>query len=149
MPAFTHFEKELNFRTLPARIKALTHLGVPYSSDVLQDPEAVALDQARKIVAELLEQAGPEQQAWELTEGVVTTTYKNKKVPLERTQMIAVIAYLQRLGVDLTSDDTADDSADNSASETPDTSVEAPSTEEPPAGDDPPPADPQPLTTDH
>jgi cytochrome c oxidase cbb3-type subunit I/II len=106
MPAYLHFEKELNFKTLPARIKAVGYLGTSYSDEVKQDPEAHAIAQAKKIVSELVVQAGTDQVSWKMNGGLITINYGGKDIPLERTQMIAVIAYMQRLGYDLTAEET-------------------------------------------
>jgi cytochrome c oxidase cbb3-type subunit I/II len=111
MPAYPHFEKQLNFKSLPARIRALSYLGTPYSADIKRDPEAHALAQAKKIVEELIEQGKAEQKTWEAKDGLPSTEYKGQTVPLERTQMIAMIAYMQRLGVDLTADEEASPAA--------------------------------------
>lgn len=107
MPAYAHFEKELNFKSLGKRLKALTYLGTPYTDEVLNDPEAHALAQAKKIVEELIQQMGTDQNTWTVQDGVTSTEYGGEKIPLERTQMIAMIAYMQRLGVDLTSEASA------------------------------------------
>lgn len=122
MPAYPHFEDQLSFSSLRTKVKALKALGTPYPDEVLDDPEAHAVLQAKKIVKELLEQVGTEQNTWKI-EGDSART--DSGVPLERTKMIAMIAYMQRLGVDLTSEDT-------SAETTPATPVDSP--DQPTAG---------------
>jgi cytochrome c oxidase cbb3-type subunit I/II len=69
-----------DFASLEQRIDALLMLGVPYG-DVLGRAEPMARDQARKIAQEIVEQGGP--------------------AGLEDKQIVALIAYLQRLGTDL------------------------------------------------
>jgi cytochrome c oxidase cbb3-type subunit I/II len=91
MPAYPHLMTEkLNFKSIPGRIKAAAALGAPYDRE-LTDSVAMAKEQAKKIVSELVEQGGP-------------ATWKNSKgeqVPLEDTHVIALIAYMQRIGTDL------------------------------------------------
>jgi cytochrome c oxidase cbb3-type subunit I/II len=126
MPAYRHFEKELNFNTLPARIKAVSYLGTPYADNVKRDPETHALAQAKKIVTELIEQAGAEQSTWTMVNGLMSTNYGGKNIPLERTQMIAVIAYMQRLGYDLTAEETPAAASDPNAAAAVDPNAAAP-----------------------
>jgi cytochrome c oxidase cbb3-type subunit I/II len=91
MPAYRHLRtKKLNFGTIPARLRAAAALGAPYDEE-LNSGEDMAREQAKVIVKELVEQGGP-------------ATVKNsagEEVALEETQVIALIAYLQRVGVDL------------------------------------------------
>jgi cytochrome c oxidase cbb3-type subunit I/II len=133
MPAYPHFEKELNFKSLPKRLQALTYLGTPYTAEVLSDPEAHALAQARKIVQELMEQtaaeqAASQQTAWEVREGVPVIQYGGESIPIERTQMIALIAYMQRLGYDFASDETSAAPENNDPPGTAENSASAPPT---------------------
>ena len=73
-------EETLDFSTIPKRIKVMKKLGVPYDQE-LNQAEEMAREQAKQIARETVEQGGPEGLA-------------DKKV-------IALIAYLQRLGTDL------------------------------------------------
>ena len=73
-------EEEVNFSEIPRRVEAMAKLGVPYDNELGQ-AEEMARAQAEQIARETVEQGGPEGLA-------------NKKV-------IALIAYLQRLGTDL------------------------------------------------
>ena len=94
MPPYPHLMyRELNFSTIPARIRAAHLLGAPYTDEELNNAEELALEQARQIVAELEEQGGPK--------GGVVTNSKGEEIALERTHVIAMIAYLQRIGTDL------------------------------------------------
>ena len=80
MPEYDHLVKErLNYKRIPERVNANKMLGVPYE---FTDEEAIAdaERQALEIAAEIVKQGGP-------------------PAMHERT-VIALIAYLQRLGVD-------------------------------------------------
>jgi cytochrome c oxidase cbb3-type subunit I/II len=73
-------EKPIAFESVQARVDALLMLGVPYGN-LLDRAEAVAREQARQIAVEILAQGGPE--------------------GLEDKEVVALTAYLQRLGTDL------------------------------------------------
>jgi cbb3-type cytochrome oxidase cytochrome c subunit len=62
----------------------MVNLGVPYTEDEVTSAAELARSQAEQMVAEVLQQDGPD------------------AVPsgLEATKMIALVAYLQRLGKD-------------------------------------------------
>ena len=91
MPGYPHLiNSELNMSTLPARVRAAAYLGAPYSEQELSDSIAVAEEQAREIAWQLIQQGGPAE---------ISTA--STKIPIEKTKIIALIAYLQRLGVDL------------------------------------------------
>ncbi|MBI1246271.1 cytochrome-c oxidase, cbb3-type subunit I [bacterium] len=82
MPAYPHFEQEdLNFNTIPERVKAASYLGAPYSVEVLDNSIEVAKVQAKKIAEEIEKDNGPK--------------------GLESKKVVALIAYIQRLGTDL------------------------------------------------
>jgi cytochrome c oxidase cbb3-type subunit I/II len=81
MPAYPHLAtEELNFKTVAERVRAVSYLGVPYERE-LREGEAMALEQAQKVAKEIETQGGP--------------------AGLEKTKVVALIAYLQRVGVDL------------------------------------------------
>ena len=83
MPKYTHLlRQEIDFGKIRARIGSLALLGVPYGEAVLRADE-MAMEQAMRIARELEDQGGP---------------------PAEETatkKVIALIAYMQRLGTDL------------------------------------------------
>jgi cytochrome c oxidase cbb3-type subunit I/II len=82
MPAYPGFEQtQLNFKTIQERVNAVAFLGAPYTRE-LTEAEQMAREQALLIAAEIVRQDGPKD--------------------LEDKQVIALIAYLQRLGTDLT-----------------------------------------------
>jgi cytochrome c oxidase cbb3-type subunit I/II len=83
MPAYPHLaEQQLDMRDLPAKITALRKLGTPYPRDFEKYAISNAQEQARKVAKNLAEQ------------GV-------KDAGLEDKEIVAIIAYLQRLGMDI------------------------------------------------
>jgi cytochrome c oxidase cbb3-type subunit I/II len=83
MPAYPHFaENELDLSELPAKISALRTLGTPYPRNFENEAVAKAQEQARGIAEKLNSQ------------GV-------KDAGLENKEIVALIAYLQRLGADI------------------------------------------------
>ncbi len=81
MPAYPHlFEKTINFQAIQARVDAMAMLGVPYGEAVLNAPE-MAREQAERIAADI-EAAGG-------------------RPGLADKEVVALIAYLQRLGTDI------------------------------------------------
>ena len=94
MPSFAHLAKsELNFHDIQPRVKAVSMLGAPYGERELNATEEVAREQARKIAKELQEQMASDQP-------IAFENSKGEKVPFEDTKMVALIAYLQRIGTD-------------------------------------------------
>ncbi|MFT3882629.1 MAG: cytochrome-c oxidase, cbb3-type subunit I [Gemmatales bacterium] len=90
MPAYSSFEQtELNFRTIPERVQANNFLagGQAYSPAEIENAEKLALEQAKKIATDIVQQNG--------SQGSLPAN-------LEKTQLVALIAYLQRLGVEQT-----------------------------------------------
>jgi len=84
MPAYPWLmEKSVDFEAVQRRVDVMAMLGVPYGEAVERAPE-MAREQAAQITAELVEQGQDE--------GLRR---------LEDKQVIALIAYLQRLGTDL------------------------------------------------
>ncbi len=83
MPAYAHLlESKLNFEEIQARVDAMAMLGVPYGKAVLEgNAGEMARRQAKKIGDELVKQGGYE--------------------GMEDKKVIALVAYLQRLGSDI------------------------------------------------
>jgi len=73
---------ELDFAAIPRTMRTHRALGVPYSDDDIAGAVEHATEQARGIAGEIATQGGPQ--------------------GLERSQVVALIAYLQRLGTDIT-----------------------------------------------
>lgn len=81
MPAYPSFEQtELNFKSIQDRVDAAAFLGAPYGEELTR-AEEMAKEQAAEIAAEIEKQQGPS--------------------GLGDKQVVALVAYLQRLGVDL------------------------------------------------
>jgi len=90
MPAYTWlFDADLNTDLLEKKISAMRTLGVPYPEDYEDQALADLQTQAQEIVADL-------------AEGDVKDADPNKEI-------IALIAYLQRLGSDINADNLAND----------------------------------------
>ncbi len=83
MPQYPQLaDNELDLSLLPAKITALRKLGTPYPHGYESRAVADAQQQAKKIAARLKE------------EGI-------KDENMESKEMVALIAYLQRLGTDI------------------------------------------------
>jgi len=82
MPAYPWLlRKELNLDNLPRRLQVLEALGTPYSETEIAGAREQAWAQAQEIATEIEAQGGP-------------TGLANKEI-------VALVAYLQRLGTDL------------------------------------------------
>jgi cytochrome c oxidase cbb3-type subunit I/II len=82
MPPYAHLLRQrLDFDGIQARVDAMAMLGVPYG-DILKNAPDHAREQAARIAADLVTQGGYE--------------------GMEDKKVIALVAYLQRLGTDLT-----------------------------------------------
>ncbi len=91
MPTFEHLlVTEIDFKKVRDRVWAASVLGAEYDFE-LEDAPEVARKQAEVVAAEVVSQGGP------------VTVQRAGKEPLLviNTQAVALIAYLQRLGVDL------------------------------------------------
>ena len=81
MPAYPWLAaNDLDFGVVQKRVDVMAMLGVPYG-DAVNHAEELAHSQARQIAAEVVAQGGPS--------------------GLEQKQIIALVAYLQRLGTDI------------------------------------------------
>jgi cytochrome c oxidase cbb3-type subunit I/II len=86
MPVYAHLlDEPLAFDTVPARLRALTRLGVPYTDADVDQAADLARQQARAVIDEIIEQEGPDavEAGWETSKAA------------------ALVAYLQRLGTDI------------------------------------------------
>ena len=82
MPRYPHLLRDdIDYGSIQARINAMVTLGVPYGDDAKRGAAAMARAQAEEVSAKLVKNGGP--------------TGKTHK------DVIALIAYLQRLGVDI------------------------------------------------
>ena len=80
--------KELDLSDLPAKMRVLSRMNTPYTSQELANPVALAQSQAQEIASEIAAQGGPDD--------------------LADKEIIAMVAYLQRLGADLKASSNAD-----------------------------------------
>ena len=81
MPAYAHFlTKAIDFDRIQSRVDAMAMVGVPYGDAVNKAP-GMAREQARQIAAAIVEQGGP--------------------AGLEDKEIVAMVAYMQRLGRDI------------------------------------------------
>ena len=74
-------EDKIDFASIPARLRAMRALGVPYTNEQLANGIEIAKSQAAEVAANIVAQGGPRD--------------------LENKDIVALIAYLQRLGTDL------------------------------------------------
>ena len=89
MPPYPHMlETELDFSTLPTKLRTLKMLGTPYDSTTIANAVAIAQAQAQAIADEVETQGGPS--------------------GLADKEIIALVAYLQRLGTDIQAAPAAD-----------------------------------------
>ena len=99
-PTYAHLlTKRLRFKDIPGRVKVAAALGAPYEDGVAENAIELAKLQAEQIRTELVEQGGPAQ----------VDLGNGKVIPVEETQVIAMIAYMQRVGIDLFADPNAED----------------------------------------
>jgi cytochrome c oxidase cbb3-type subunit I/II len=89
MPSYQWLIKDkLDNSTLQTKIEAMVTLGVPYSKEEVANAVKIAEEQAAKIEAKLLANAE------------IKKAFGNATVPLKDREIVALIAYLQRLGTD-------------------------------------------------
>ncbi|HPH68825.1 MAG TPA: cytochrome-c oxidase, cbb3-type subunit II, partial [Kofleriaceae bacterium] len=82
MPAYPHMLRDnIDFGSIQSRVNAMAMLNVPYSKEALNDAAGMARAQAAALAANLVKQNGP--------------------AGMENKDIIALIAYLQRLGQDI------------------------------------------------
>ena len=82
MPRYAWMEDaSLDFSVIQGRMQGMLRVGVPYKDAEIENAEALARAQAKTIAEDIAKQGGPK--------------------GLENKQVIALIAYLQRLGTDL------------------------------------------------
>ncbi|MEQ8315960.1 MAG: cytochrome-c oxidase, cbb3-type subunit I [Phycisphaerales bacterium] len=97
MPSYKHlFRQELDFEGIKARVGSMAMLGVPYGEAVNNAPE-LAREQARAVSDEIYSQSSG-----------TTEDVSDKKI-------VALIAYMQRLGVDISKQPAPEASAGSDA----------------------------------
>ena len=91
MPSFAHLAMmKLDYGSLEERISIAGQLGTPYDQD-LRPVDELAKVQARRIAWELAQLGGP----------MTVESAGGEELRVDETQMVALIAYIQRLGTDL------------------------------------------------
>ncbi len=96
MPKYTWIlTNDLDVSDIQARMKALRTVGVPYSDQDISNAQAAIEQQAKAIVADLEDNNVEKSPAYQMA-------YKGNKVDLSKKEIVALIAYLQRLGMDTT-----------------------------------------------
>jgi cytochrome c oxidase cbb3-type subunit I/II len=82
MPSYAHLlSEDIAWDDIPSRIHAMTVLGVPYDAQVKDHPGDIARAQAAELATKLQTEGGPS--------------------GMTSKEVIALIAYMQRLGVDI------------------------------------------------
>jgi len=86
MPSYDHLlDEPLDFDSIPRQVAALAALGAPYTAGEIDGAAGLARDQAQAVIDEIIKQEGA---------GAVEPGWETAKV-------VALVAYLQRLGTDL------------------------------------------------
>ncbi len=99
MPTYPHLiSQTIDFATVQKRVGALSMLGVPYDANALNQGAELARKQAEQIAAGLVSEGGP-------------------TVPADR-EVLALIAYLQRLGTDIKAKPAEKQAANDTAAPT-------------------------------
>jgi cytochrome c oxidase cbb3-type subunit I/II len=91
MPVYAHLiDRKLDYNSIPVRMRAMQALGVPYDDAAVENAVTAARTQAEELAATFEEQnAGP------------YVGDDGKAVALAERRVIAIVAYLERLGRDL------------------------------------------------
>jgi cytochrome c oxidase cbb3-type subunit I/II len=85
MPIYAHLSvKDLDYKSIPLRVKAQTYLGVPYTQEQVDNAQQLARAQAKEIATRVAAQLADD-----------------SRLSIEDKQVVALIAYMQRLGMDL------------------------------------------------
>jgi cytochrome c oxidase cbb3-type subunit I/II len=106
MPSYPAMLKAaLNFEEIQSRVDAMAMLGVPYGEAINAAPD-MAREQARQLAEEIIVQFGGYTQVhpdiWEAVNGGMPASHDEAVEVLSQRKVIAMIAYLQRMGTDLT-----------------------------------------------
>jgi cytochrome c oxidase cbb3-type subunit I/II len=83
MPPYPHLlAEDIDFKSIYLRVRAMKIMGVPYNDEDVQNAEASARAQAVAVAKSIVDQKGPS--------------------GMDEKKVVALIAYLQRMGTDLT-----------------------------------------------
>ncbi len=123
MPSYSHLiSTPLNFKYIQRRIDVAAMLGAPYDRE-LDEAEAMAREQAALIAAEIVKQNVDQGGQSPIRDSA------GNVIELETSKVVALMAYIQRIGTDLfASPETAElapGEAANSVSEAPETAAPA------------------------
>ncbi|WP_185850577.1 cytochrome-c oxidase, cbb3-type subunit I [Blattabacterium cuenoti] len=90
---------KLDISDTEKKLKAMIRLGVPYTSEYVKNFKKDMDVQSKKIVSDIYKEYPS------LSKEINTQKikYKNEFIPLEKREIVALIAYLQRLGTDIKS----------------------------------------------
>jgi cytochrome c oxidase cbb3-type subunit I/II len=107
MPAYSWMaENDLDLSLLPAKIRAMQTLGVPYEEGYDELATADAIKQAREIATDIVNN---------FPEEVTKSIDINAKIEeMKSKEIVALIAYLQRLGVDIKGEAQAEEASNES-----------------------------------
>jgi cytochrome c oxidase cbb3-type subunit I/II len=105
MPSYRHFyRQDVRFNEIQGRVDAMAMLGVPYG-DVLDSAPEAARAQAVRVAESIIDQAGGvggiRPDIWEAVLGREPASREEAVEALAAKKVIAMIAYMQRLGTDL------------------------------------------------
>jgi cytochrome c oxidase cbb3-type subunit I/II len=107
MPSYPWLlRRRVEFEEIESRVRTMAMLGVPYGEAVTDAPD-MAREQAMAVAGSIVDQAGGiagvRPDIWEaVNAGTQPASREEAVAALAEKQVIAVIAYLQRLGTDLT-----------------------------------------------
>ena len=115
MPSYAHLEKrKLNFNAIVDRVWAAEELGAVYDlskEEIVENARA----QSKVIVDSIVKQGGPTRIYYNPQDAEDHPDDDKKYVNLDETQVIALIAYMQRMGTDLTATPETSTPAANAA----------------------------------
>ncbi len=102
MPSYAHLlRRDLDYSIVQSRVDGMAMLGVPYGEAVKGKAGDLAKAQARTLADELVKQGGMEFYFPEGVDGAALSPEDREQYRVERKQMMALLAYLQRLGTDI------------------------------------------------
>ena len=104
MPSYGHlFFDKAEYKSISDRLKAVAYLGAEYSDEVIKRGDEVSREQARKIVAEIVKQGGSDRTFFNPDDAKDPAKAANadRFRLLEDSKVVALIAYMQRLGTDI------------------------------------------------
>ncbi|MCX5690357.1 MAG: cytochrome-c oxidase, cbb3-type subunit I, partial [Planctomycetota bacterium] len=103
MPGYSHLlRRDLDFGAIQSRVDGMAMLGVPYG-DVVKNKNAgdLAKAQAKTIAQDLIKQGGFEFYFPGGGDGAGLSAQEREAYRVENKQVLALVAYLQRLGTDI------------------------------------------------